>query len=400
MNRPLNVLSLTAILAPGGTSGRILGMVKGLDRQRISHRVCTLYAPHPHIEAHFGSMIPLFEQAGASVDTLGMEHPAAGTVLPPAKRLIHSVQMLRRSSARLANIVREQRIDVIDAHMAPSSLVASVAGCMTRTPVVVTEYHVGPPAPVMLWPLVGRAALEMADAVVTDSRPRAEDLKSWMYRRKEKVVVIPNGIAPPQGRVPREQVRAQFGIGDDEIVIAQISALRPYKGHAVLLEAAKIVLDAVPRARFLVIGFARGRDREYWESLRSQARRLEIGDRVFVGPYPGDIGDIWNAVDVHAHASLFDSLPNAIIEGMSLGKPAVVTAVGGIPDLVTDKQTGLVVPPNDPQELARALLRLLADPVYARRLGDAAARRYREGYCAEHTARKLEEVFYRVAGAA
>lgn len=397
MSRQLRVLTVTGGLAPGGTSGRILGMATGLDRSKIEQTICLLYAEDPDHNRYFGSTRALFADKDITIETLGMRHPAAGSVLPRPKRLMHSVNMLRSATLRLARMVRANGIDVIDAHMAPSTLIAGMAGKLTRTPVVVTEYHIGDPAPVLFWPVVGRAALDLADAVVTDSRPRADDLKKWMYRRKNKVRVIPNGISPPQNERTRSEVRAAFGIGEDETVVAQISTLRPYKGHRVLLDAARLVLDRAPKTRFLIVGFARGRDLEYVEELQAQARRLGISERVFIGAYPGSIGDVWRASDVHAHATLFDSLPNAIIEGMSLAKPAVVTAVGGIPDLVTNERTGLVVPPNDPQAFAAGVLRLLEDEAFAQRLGAAAYERYRHGYRAADTAEKLEALFSEVA---
>lgn len=394
----LRVLTVTAMLAPGGTSGRILGMVQGLDRSRIDHRICLLYAEDPEIAAHFGSTRPLFANLDVPIETLGLSHPAPGKVLPAPKRLAHSVGMMRSAITGLASVVRSRQIDVVDAHMAPSSIVAGFASKLTRTPTVMTEYHIGDPAPIMWWPLMGRVALDLADAVVTDSHPVAGKLKSWMYRHKKKVRVIPNGIALPKtSGASREELRNRFGIRDGDVVIAQVSTLRPHKGHRVLLDAARLVLDAVPNARFLVIGFPRGREREYVDGLRDQVRRLNIEDRVYIGPYPGEIGDVWSVTDIHAHATLFDSLPNAIIEGMSVGKPAVVTAVGGIPDLVLNGETGFVVPPNQPDAFAAALIRVLQDDSLARRLGSAAKARYENGFRAQDTARKLEQLFEEIA---
>src|SRR5205814_3717779 len=88
-----------------------------------------------------------------------------------------------------------------------------------------------------------------------------------------------------------------------------------------------------------------------------------------------------------------DSLPNAIIESMSLGKPAVVTAVGGVPDAVSNGETGLVVPPGDAQALAGALIQVLQNPSLANRLGRAAMSRHHERYRPELMARKLESCF-------
>ena len=93
------------------------------------------------------------------------------------------------------------------------------------------------------------------------------------------------------------------------------------------------------------------------------------------------------------HASDLDSLPNAIIEGMSLGKPSVVTAVGGVQELVHDARTGLVVAPGDPPALAGAILRLLRCPGFAGQLGDAAKSRYRALCTPEVVVRALERSF-------
>lgn len=397
MNGRLRVLTITAFLAPGGTSGRILGMVRGFDRSRIDHRICLLYDEQPEIESHFGTTRPLFKDAGIPITTLGLHHPSPGTVLPAGKRLRRSLGALRQAVARLAGLLRSDPVDVIDAHMIPSILIAGLAGAMTRTPAIATEYGTDFPAPIMFWPLAGRLSFDLARAVVTDSRPRADDIRRWLYRHKDKVRVIPNGIEPPQPVASDADVRRHFGIREGEIVVAQISTLRPHKGHRVLLDAAKLVLDEEPNVRFLVVGFTRGSDRDYLDELHARAHRLGIAGNVYIGPYPGEIGDVWQVADVHAHATLLDSLPNAIIEGMSLGKPAVVTAVGGIPDLVSDGETGLVVPPNEPQAFANALLRVIRHRELARRLGDAARTRYREGYRAEDTARKLESLFFEMA---
>lgn len=103
------------------------------------------------------------------------------------------------------------------------------------------------------------------------------------------------------------------------------------------------------------------------------------------------------AVDIHAHASLFDSLPISIAEGMSLGKPAVVTSAGGIPEIVQDGETGLVVLPGDADALANGLLRMLREPELAGRLGEGARRRYEALYQPGTMVRALQEYFSELA---
>src|SRR5207247_1743863 len=123
-----------------------------------------------------------------------------------------------------------------------------------------------------------------------------------------------------------------------------------------------------------------------------------IGDRVIIAHYPGPIGDVWSVIDLHVHSSLYDSLPIAVQEGMSLGKPAIVTSVGGIPDMVENERTGLVVPPGDSEALGAAILRLLRDQPTAERLGQAAAQRYEERYRPEVMTRAIEDLFLELIG--
>jgi len=167
-------------------------------------------------------------------------------------------------------------------------------------------------------------------------------------------------------------------------------------GHMVLLEAAGRVLREAPDAFFLMVGYDRTAT-AYKKSLEERAVALGIGDSVRIVSYPGPIADVWKAIDIHVHASLMDSLPNAIIEGMSLGCPAVVTSVGGIPEIVAHEKTGLIVPADDAVSLADAILDLLRCPEKAAALGAAAYERYRNLYRVEVMSRALEQIFASMA---
>jgi glycosyltransferase involved in cell wall biosynthesis len=188
-------------------------------------------------------------------------------------------------------------------------------------------------------------------------------------------------------------MRCQFALPEhpEVRVIGQISRLVPYKGHRVLINAAHRVLQEEPNTAFLICGYSHFPG--YVGELQRQAASLGISDRVRIVSYPGPVGDVWAAIDIHAHASLYDSAPIAIHESMALGLPAVVTQVGGIPDLVQDGVTGLVVPSNDPEAFAMALLRLLRAPETAHRLGAAARARHEAHFRAEIMGNVLGELF-------
>lgn len=307
------------------------------------------------------------------------------------KALLHTIQQLK-------HMIKEQRTDLIDAHGSYASVLAGLVGACMRIPRVVTFYDLNVWASWKKRPL-GQLALGLASVIVTDSRVRSGDIQRWMLRPKPRLCVIPNGTFAPTTTHTRDQMRQRFGLPQNPQikVIGQISQLVSFKGQTVLLDAARTVLTQVPNAVFLIVGYPR-EDTTYREDLEKQAADLGIQDKVRICSYPGPIGDVWQAIDIHVHPTLHDSLPNAIIEGMSLAKPAVVTSVGGIPDLVDHERTGLRVPPGDPEALSLALLHLLHQPAYAQQLGAAARRRYREGYRPDVIARQLENLFVDLIG--
>lgn len=372
-------------------------MARGLNREHVEHTIVMMQEETSQLATRFGSLKTQFADAGSEVRSLHEAHPEAGQSMHPLKRLAYSAASLRRNVSALARMVREDNIDVIDAHAGAAAFVGVLAGARTKTPVVVTQFHVGKPAPVVFWPVVERINANLATRVVTDSRVRAHDLQKLIFNGRKEVDVIPNGIDPPQSAFTREEARALFAFAPDDMVITQVGRLLPFKGQWVLVEAARRILDEFPRARFLLVGFARESERGYKIALEDRAKALGISDRVTIRAYEGPIGDVWQATDLHTHPSLFESLPNAIIEGMSLRKPTVVSSAGGMPEVVLHEQTGLVVPPSDPQALADGLLRYLRHPDFATRMGEAAFRRYSEGYRAEIVAQRLENLFLECA---
>ena len=211
--------------------------------------------------------------------------------------------------------------------------------------------------------------------------------------RRRPIRVIRNGTAPPRALLTKPEVNNFFDLPDGQsTVIGQISSLVSYKGHSILLDAAKLVLNQHPECLFLMVGYERS-EQGYRESLIRKAVALGIADRVRIAGYPGPIGDVWSVIDIHVHASLLDSLPNALLEAMSLGKPSVVTSVGGVPEVIRNEVNGLLVAPNNPEDLASALLALLSDASKRASIGDQAKNTYSEHFQSERMTRELEGAF-------
>jgi len=153
-------------------------------------------------------------------------------------------------------------------------------------------------------------------------------------------------------------------------VISIIGRLEAVKNHRLFLESARRVLDHKRDARFWIVG-----EGELRPKLEALARRLELGPAVSFLGYRTDIGSVLKASEVLVISSSYEAGPRVLCEGFALAKPVVATAVGGIPELLRDGETGILVPPNDPEALAAAILRLLEDRGLSARMAAAGRRR-------------------------
>jgi glycosyltransferase involved in cell wall biosynthesis len=395
--RRMRVASLITNLGMGGSENRLLSFARTIDRTRFEHVVITLHCREESYERGTGSLRQAYADAGIELIDLGVR---PGRLVPRANpaQLFRAGSIMARLLHRLCRVIRQRKVELIDAQHATAAVCGVMAAGLSRVPATVTEYF---PSyfdrPGMR--LLGQMVFARADAFICDSKAHSDLINDWMIRPHPRALVIPNGVPVPVVTRSNAEMRRMLDIPADRSarVVGQVSRLVHYKGQRVLLRAAREVLAQEPNTYFVLTGYP-NEDPGYVETLRQDIRDLDLADRVRIVNWPGSIGDIWEVIDIHVHASLQDSLPIAIAEGMSLGKPAVVTNVGGVEEMVTHEQTGLVVPMNDPGALKRGLLRLLRHPEAGRRLGDEAQRRYRQRYRPEVMTRTLEDLFADVIG--
>jgi glycosyltransferase involved in cell wall biosynthesis len=166
------------------------------------------------------------------------------------------------------------------------------------------------------------------------------------------------------------------------------------KDHATLLQAAARLAPRWPELRVVLVG-----DGECRHALESVARTLGLERRVhFAGRLPNE-PNLHHLFDVSVLCSVSEGFPNSIVEAMAAARPVVATNVGGVADAVTDGETGLLVPPSNPERLAATIDELLLDPARRRALGAAARERARSRYRAAAVVASLEALYDRLLGA-
>ena len=298
---------------------------------------------------------------------------------------------LTRATAGLIPLLRRERPDVVHAHNPGAGVAAALARRLARVDTaIVTTYHGVMPG------RLGRASKVLAATsdVVVAVAPAATEALVELGLPRERSATVLNAVEPVARRSAPD-VRAEFGAEDAELVVT-VGRYAPEKNHALLLAALARLADRRPRLRGLLVGVG-----ELEDELRAEVGRLGLDGRVTVTGERADAIDLTAAADVFALSSDWEGLPLAILEALALGTPVVSTRVGGIPDAVRHEETGLLVPPRDPEALAAALERVLDDAALrehlsrsgrafaAAELGEAAmAERYLEIYSSAVAARR------------
>ena len=296
------------------------------------------------------------------------------------------------AALRLAAAARRAGADLIHTNGMKAHLLGGLAGRLVRVPVI---WHLRdfPPEG---W--AGRTFREVArrlpEVILAPSEAVAASLR-LPGRTRLGVVPDPVDLDRFHPGIPGDRIRRELGIAGEEPLIGMIGHLTPWKGHEVFLEIARAVADRIPGSRFVVVGgsiYETHGHAGYPESLRQRAAALGLSDRVTFLGIRDDIPEVLAGLDVLVHAPTApEPFGRVLVEAMAVGRPVVAARCGGIPEVVEDGVTGILVPSGNVGAFANAVVRLLDDPVLCRRLGGAGRRRAEARFSIEaHAASVLE----------
>jgi glycosyltransferase involved in cell wall biosynthesis len=372
----LRVVTLVGWLGRDGGAERLaLDTTLGLDPERFERTLVVSRWPAT-MAVDPGALEIVAELEAAAVRFLGLDRGRPGAIW-------HWLPLLR--------LLRSERIDVVHAHMFGSNLWATILGRLAGVPVIVTHEHT--------WSFEGQPIRRFLDreliarfgsrciAVSADDRRKMIEIEGIP---PDDIVLLPNGIsAPPNG--PHGDVRAELGIAATAPVVGAVGNLRPQKNTVALVEAVAELAPDFPDLRLLLVGHGPERQR-----VIDRARELAVEEHVLLLGQRKDVWDILAALDVAVLASIFEGSPLSVMEYMEAGLPVVATSVGGVPDLVDDGVSGLLVEPRDPVALAAAIRSLLQDPARAADMGARGRRRRREEFDIAVMVRRMEDLYERL----
>ena len=317
----------------GGAERILLKTVQRLDPHRFHSFVVSLRPPGP--------LSPEAVRSGVEVIHLKSGHrPGPSTIW------------------QLARLFSKRQVAIAHAYLYDASIATRIAGRIAKVPVVITSTRASLSyLPRIAWWL-DRATTPWCRKVVAVSQGTADFVVEQERIPREKVVVIPNGV-DLQRFQPRDRVRARkhLSVAGDAFVVVCIGRLHPQKGHRYLFQALAGICSLIPGLTCLIAGEGPLRS-----ELEAQVRQLDLGAVCRFLGMVDPIEPLYDAADVTVLSSLYEGMPNVVLEAMAMGCPVIATNVAGSVELVEVGVTGLLVPPADVHSLGGALLELANDP--------------------------------------
>ncbi len=206
-----------------------------------------------------------------------------------------------------------------------------------------------------------------------------------------RIKLIRNGIDLKKFSSSREgcqRIRHEFGITEDQLLIGSVARFSFQKGHEFTIEAIPSIIRACPQSRFLLVG-----DGPEREKIQRRIQELDLSSFVTITGERQDIPDLLSALDLFLLTSIFEGLPLSVLEAMAVGTPVIATAVNGTPEAIADGLTGVLIPPQDSQAVAQAVIALLMDPGKRRALSRESRQRVQKYFDQSFVVRQVEDLY-------
>ncbi len=390
MSAPKPILFVHSSNELYGSDVSLLELVRRLDRGR--------YAPLVVLP----NDLPYEGQLGAALTGIGVDNRTVNMAI--LRRRYTTPQGLALLFARLwvgtyhlVRLARRHHIRLVHSNSS-AVLCGAFASAITRIPHIWYVWEI-----VQAPPLVRRTLAHLiawrSDRVVVNSHAVGAHLIQDAPGVKDRLVVIPPPVDMARFNPKNDgrAVRREWGVADDEVLFGVVGRIHWWKGQDVFLQAAALVAQRLPNARFVIVGDVVPGEEELRHRLQEMARRLGLEGKVVWAGYRKDAPQVMAALDVLVLASTSpEPFGRVIIEAMATAKPVIATAHGGPLEIVRDGETGFLVTPRDPQHMAEAMIRLGEDPELRRRMGEAGLERIYGVYTLEKHIVAFEQLYEEV----
>lgn len=308
--------------------------------------------------------------------------------LSGGKLKIHPVRMRSVFDVKaifdIIAFLKKNRIQIVHTHSSIDSWVVGTAARFYGKAVIIRTRHVATPIS-SIFPYK-----YLCHHLITTGENIREIFTKRYNLPEDKVVSIPTGVDLDffSPEISGERVRRELRIAQDSPIIGNVGIFRGKKGHRFFLEACNIIRDVLPEARFLIVG-----EGPIEKHIREWIGELALEKEVILTGFRRDINEVLASLDVLVMSSVAEGVPQVVAQALAMEKGVVATSIGGIPELVKDGSTGLLVPPCNPQAIAHACLRLLQDRGFRQSLGKAGRKLIERRFSLESMLDKIEQLY-------
>lgn len=362
--KPIKVLQVINTLMPGGAAYVAINLSHRLGDKGF--HVDLAGAPHPEMSKEIHKSCEYF-------------YP-----IPELRREINPIYDLK-AFIKLYNIISKGGYQVVHTHTSKAGILGRAAARLAGTPVIVHTPHGSIFHPIFFGPtarwffaLIENIAAHWADKIIIDCQSQLDDYQEYRIAPKDKYIVTEGFFDPDiymHVQVDTKEQKQILGLPEDSFIIGIVGRLRPNKGHYTALKAFQKLQKKIPNAFLLFVG-----DGELRKDISDNIVQMGLRDRVIMTGYRKDVPEIISILDVSLVPPLWDCCPRSVLEAMSCRVPVIGTSVGGIPEMITHEETGLIIPPGDAEALAHCILRLRNDTEFVKKIKAKATEEVQERF--------------------
>ncbi|MFC2149632.1 glycosyltransferase [Candidatus Auribacterota bacterium] len=361
----INVLLLTLNSRIGGTERMILGLAKGLDKDKYDPVICALVGN--------GDLISEAKNIGIEAVDLKMMGPLDFTVFFKIRRLI-----------------KQYKISILHTFLYHTNILGRIIGKTSGVPVVISTqrstdewrkfYHV----------FFDKITAGMADVIISNSVAGKNRLVETEQIPQDKIRVVYNGIEIDAEKCAKigMEIRAALGIAPETKVIGTVANLKPAKCLRYLISCIPHVMKEFPDIKVVIVGYGPLR-----RNLERLAGALNVSDKVIFTGFQPDAVCYTASFDVFVLPSIWEGTPVSLMEAMALGKGIIASGVGGVPELIRSGKDGVLIPPENIGELSQMIIKLIAEPQFCRILGQSARQRMLSDFPLERMVKDTEAIY-------
>jgi glycosyltransferase involved in cell wall biosynthesis len=316
--------------------------------------------------------------------------------MPSLVREIHPLKDIK-ALIKLAIFLKKEKFDIVHCHTSKGGFIGRLAAKLAGAKIIIYSPHgdifEGYFCKLVtdFFILLEKFAARFTDKIINLTKIEIERFLEHGIGTRHQLKQIYNGINIKyyeRAMTSNLKKRDEFGLGKDDFVCATVGRLVPVKGHTYLIKAIQKVVKVIPEAKFLFVG-----DGEIKSKLSEEIKSLDLQENIFMLGSRNDIATILSCINVFLLPSLNEGFGMVLIEAMAARKPVIATNVGGIPEVIKDGETGILVPPKDPEAFSSAIIKLYNNPELSRRMGLAGYNRAKRLFDITMTVHGFESLY-------